>query len=241
MLGCDLVRYPRVEALRGLFELVDDPAVAAGQLDRPTHDGRQHGLEVECGADGLADLSQGLELLDRTCQLSGSSLELLQQSHVFDRDDGLVCEGRHQVDLLVGEGADLRAPYEDGTDEHALPKHRDAQAGPETADPLMLGQLILRIGQDIEDVNRLAHDGYSPHHRSTPRANVIVLQELSELRGGAVDCSRAHGLAVKSKNGSERRVAEFRRVLDEDFEHRLEIERRATDHLEHFARGGLLL
>src|SRR5205807_10185598 len=144
------------------------------------------------------------------------------------------------VDRLGGEGADLRAPYEDGGDEHALPEHRDTQAGPEASVPLMLGQLILRIGQDIEDVNHLAHDGYSPHHRSTPRANVIVLQELSELRGGAVDCSRAHGLAVKSKNGPERRVAEFRRVLDEDFEHRLEIERRANDHLAHFVRWGFV-
>ena len=73
----DLMRGPRVEDLRGLVELVDDPAVAAGELDRAADDGLEHGLEVERGADGLADLAERPELADRSRQVLRPRLQLL--------------------------------------------------------------------------------------------------------------------------------------------------------------------
>ena len=85
--GVMLVRGPRVEGLGGLVELVDDPAVAAGELDRAADDGRQHGVEVERGADGLADLAERPELADRARQIPRPRLELLEQADVLDGDD----------------------------------------------------------------------------------------------------------------------------------------------------------
>jgi len=44
---------PRLKGLRYLVELVDDPAVATGQLDSAADDGLKHGLELERGAVGV--------------------------------------------------------------------------------------------------------------------------------------------------------------------------------------------
>ncbi|HMH54535.1 MAG TPA: hypothetical protein VK548_30145 [Candidatus Acidoferrum sp.] len=48
-------------------------------------------------------------------------------------------------------------------------------------------------------------------------------------------------LAVEPEDMATACATESRRVLDERFEHRLKIERRAADDLEDFAGGGLLL
>ena len=61
----------------GLVELVDDSLVAAGELDRAADDGREHGLEVERGADGLADLAERLELADRSREVPRPRLQLV--------------------------------------------------------------------------------------------------------------------------------------------------------------------
>ena len=73
----DAVRGPRVEALGGLVELVDDPAVAARELDGPADDRLEHGLEVERGTDRLADLAERPELADRSRQIPRPRLQLL--------------------------------------------------------------------------------------------------------------------------------------------------------------------
>jgi hypothetical protein len=46
--------------LRTLLELVDDAAVASGQLNGAADDGLEHGLELERGADSSADLTEDL-------------------------------------------------------------------------------------------------------------------------------------------------------------------------------------
>src|SRR5712692_10612822 len=96
-------------------------------------------------------------------------LQLGEQPHVLDRDDGLVGEGRYQVNLLVGEGTNLSAPQRESTDEHTLPEHRNSQQRAEAAKLLRLGQLILGIRQDIEDMNCPVLQGNPPRSRSAPR------------------------------------------------------------------------
>src|SRR5258705_9964600 len=241
MLGRDPVCGPRVKALEGLIDLVDDAAVAGGELDRAADDGRQHGFEVERGADGLADLAQRLQLLHRAGELSGPRLQLLEEAHVLDRDHRLVGERGRQVDLLLGERPDFGSPDHDGTDEYALPEHRDAHDRTEASDLLCLELLKLRIGQDVEDVNRLMLETNSPHHRLASRAKLASHPELPELWGGAEECSDAKDLAVESIDVAVGGSAELRGVLDEGIQHRLEIERRTTNHLEDLSGRRLLL
>ena len=62
-------------------------------------------------------------------QVAVARLQLLEQPHVLDGDDGLVGEGLEQLDLLVGEGSGLaRAPTAIAPDGHAVAQHRNARA-----------------------------------------------------------------------------------------------------------------
>ena len=66
-------------------------------------DSRQHGFEVESGADYLADFAEGFELAYRACQFVGSLIQFFEQADVLYGDDRLVGEGFEQFDLLVCE------------------------------------------------------------------------------------------------------------------------------------------
>ena len=90
-----------------------------------------------------------------------------EQADVLDRDDRLVGEGRHQLDLLVGEGLDLRPPDHDHAEDSALPEHRDGEDRPMhlLLAPLSLGPPVLGIGQDVGDVHGPALQSGSARRR----------------------------------------------------------------------------
>src|SRR4029453_2698977 len=88
-LGIEHVGRPEVEDLGELVVLPDGRAAGAGQLGRGIYAGRQHGVEIERGADRLADLAQRRELRDRAAQLIGALAYLVKQPRVLDRDDRL--------------------------------------------------------------------------------------------------------------------------------------------------------
>jgi hypothetical protein len=68
----------------------------------------EHGLEItRSGTDDLKHLGGGGLLLQSFGQFARSLLLRLEQPHVFDRDHGLVGEGRDQLDLFVGKRVDL--------------------------------------------------------------------------------------------------------------------------------------
>ena len=94
---------PLDELLCPLVVLEDDAPVEPRQLDGARDDGGQHRLEIERGADGASHLAQRRELLDRAGEIGGPGLQLLEQPHVLDRDDGLIREGLDQLDLALGE------------------------------------------------------------------------------------------------------------------------------------------
>ena len=73
-----------------LLVLVDRAAVDAGELRRERDDPAEDGLEVEGGADRLAHLGQRPELPHRPAELVRPLLQLPEQAHVLDGDDGLV-------------------------------------------------------------------------------------------------------------------------------------------------------
>ena len=99
----------QVEHLGRFVVLMDGAAVHAGELRGPRHDRREHGLQIQRRADGLSDLAQRLQFADRSHELAGPRLELLEQAHVLDGDHGLVGEGPQQRDLFFGERPGFRA------------------------------------------------------------------------------------------------------------------------------------
>ena len=95
---------PRHEHSGRLVELVDRAAgVGLRQLDCVGDDGHQHGLEVQRGADRLADFPERAHFLDGARERLGARLELLEQPHVLDGDHRLIGEGVKQLDVLCGK------------------------------------------------------------------------------------------------------------------------------------------
>src|SRR4030095_14883685 len=89
-------------------------------------------------------------------------------------------------------------------------------------------------------MNGSALDLDPAHERSSPTWDGVLLNELSELSWNSEVRRPSVDLAVKPQDKPCIRTTEPGGVFDERREYRLQIERRAADHLEHFTRGGLL-
>ena len=96
---------------------------------RALDDGVEHRLHV-CGraADDAEHLGRCRLMLQRLAQFRVALLDLLEQPHVLDRDDGLVGEGFEQRDLLLGERPHFGAANQDSADRDSLTKQRRGQA-----------------------------------------------------------------------------------------------------------------
>jgi hypothetical protein len=122
-----LVLLQELRNLRRQAELRDDPGGAV--LEAPQHcepgfanaSRRQHSehrvelavrLEMTCSTPRL-------RLPPSDCEVACAP-QFIQQAHVLDRDDGLLGEIAQQLDLLVGEGADLLTEDADRTNELAV-------------------------------------------------------------------------------------------------------------------------
>ena len=121
-------------------------------------DSRQHGFEVESGADYLADFAEGFELAYRACQFVGSLIQFFEQADVLDGDHGLVGEGFEQCDLLFCKRADLGAANNDRADRDAFAQERVART---VRVPLMLhacldsGNSCLDFAPHVVNMDRL--------------------------------------------------------------------------------------
>src|SRR4029453_13130864 len=89
-------------------------------------------------------------------------------------------------------------------------------------------------------MNGSALDLDPAHERSSPTWDGVLLNELSELSWNSEVRRPSVDLAVKPQDKPCIRTTEPGGVFDERRADRLQIERRAADHLEHFTRGGLL-
>src|SRR5262245_27523806 len=88
----------------------DESIVRLTQASRRLDECIEYRLQVERGAaDHLEDVGGGGLLLQRFSQL-------VEQARVFDGDDGLAGEISDQLDLLVREGANLKAIDANNTD-----------------------------------------------------------------------------------------------------------------------------
>src|SRR5262249_43563051 len=111
------------------IELENVSARGAAKPRRALDQGLQHGLQIESrAADDLEHVGGGGLLLQRLAQL-------VEQARVLNGDDGLGSEVCHQLDLLVGEGADLLAINTDYADDLALFNHRHIQQRARPAKP----------------------------------------------------------------------------------------------------------
>ena len=108
-LGARAEAGPQRELAAVGLVLEDRPAVGLRQLDGAGDDRREHLVGVEARADGLADLAEGAQLVDRAGELGAALLQLAEQMDVLDRDRALGGERRDELDRRVVERGDLGA------------------------------------------------------------------------------------------------------------------------------------
>ena len=107
--------------------------------------------------------------------------------------------------------------------------------------PPPYGIRVFGIGQNVEDMNDFAFKQDAPGYRSTVDSSWVTCEELGVFTGEPVGRFDVESFALRSTYGNRVRLAKARRRLDQCVEHRLQIERRAADDLEHVGGGGLLL
>src|SRR5690242_19259542 len=105
----------------------------------------------------------------------------------------------------------------------------------------MLAELIIGISEHVQHVHRAMLDLDPTHKRRSAATNRILFNVLPPLFRGSEVSRPSMYLAIKSQDKSRVRATEPSSIFDKCFEHRFESERRAADHLEHFAGRRLLL
>ena len=97
---------------------MDRGDVGFAQVHRRFGQRVEHRLQIERrAADDFEHVGGGGLLLQRFGQLVTALLLGFEQSHVLDRDDGLVGEGLDQSDLLVGERPEFEAINDDDAEQ----------------------------------------------------------------------------------------------------------------------------
>ena len=144
--------------------------------------------------------------------------------------------------LLGGEGSNLHPPHRNRANEDTFATHRHAKKRPDTATFRSLGEgTPVRIGLRIEDLYCPILNSSAPDDRAVSWPNRVTVYPLPKARRGIVIRCEVVQLTVRPKDEPLLGCAKPRRALDQSVEHRLQIERRAANDLEHVGGSGLLL
>src|SRR5262245_65255859 len=121
------------------------------QASRGLRDGIKHGLKIELGsADRAEHLADRSLIFQRFRKFPRARLHLLEQPRVLYGDDGLVGEGLHQLDLLIGEWSYLLTVDGQSANEAILFQQGYEEGGPCTT--LLDGTDDKRIAGQIAGV-----------------------------------------------------------------------------------------
>ncbi len=174
------------------------------------------------------------------------ALQLLEQPHVLDGDDGLRGKGLQEADLTVREGTYLPAVHGEGANEPSLLQQGDHQKRSHALEldnrstqRVAFGEG--RVREHIVDVHRaeLLEDPGQGRVRPGPDGSAPVV--LDERRLGAPEGGGVVGLAVEEEQSAALRLAQPRGVVEDRVEHGLDVGRRARDDAQDLGGGRLLL
>jgi hypothetical protein len=229
----------RGDVERAVLEQQDLAELRLAQVRGALGDDLQHRLDV-----GRRSRRDAQDLGDRGLLLE-RLLGLVEQAHVVDGDRGLAREGLDQRDLVVAE-APGDVPREDDAAVRVAAAHqRDDQHRPqlEPHHVRARGGELVEVLADVGEVEGGAVGRGAPGER---RAVVGHVRRVGELRGARrhpalVARDRVEDVAVDQQDARVGRVAQERRPLGDDVEHRLHVGRRARDHAQDLGDGRLLL
>src|SRR5262249_8054771 len=190
------------------------------------------------GADDLEHVGGGGLLLQRLPQL-------VEQTRVLDRDNGLSCKIAHQLDLLLAEWPHVLAIDGDGHDERILLEHRHPQGRARAAqvgvgDQPRIAFEIWRHRSDVVDLHRLLDPAYLGMAAFWMNAEWRVLGR-GECRRHVVDRGDTRSVSLIQLQYAELSTAQPGCILQHGFEYRLELAGRARDDTEDLRSRRLLL
>ena len=224
----------------------DGALVGLAKPRRRFNQGSQDCSKIKCGtADDLEHVGGRSLLLQRFAQILGARLHFVEQPRIFDGDHRLIGEGGYKLDLFLGKGLRQYLVDEDDADDRPVAQERDAKCGSIAADLLNLTPGIFRVRQHVGDVHHPTLKRASSRDAAAFEGNVMSLQIVPEPRvrfGGVTEAGRkAKKVALALEQPCMIGVTEPCRGFDQCIEHRLQIERRTADDLEHICGRGLLL
>jgi hypothetical protein len=97
-------------------------------------------------------------------ELAALVLDFVKQPHIFHRDDGLVGEGRRQLNLSVGEWPHDGTREKDHAYRVSFAQQWNTERGADSGLSCPFQKRVFRIGQNIGNMNRLALENGASHH-----------------------------------------------------------------------------
>ncbi len=164
----------------------------------------------------------------------------IEQARVLHGDHGLVGKGGNQLDLPLAERLHPETNQHDDADELAFTYQRHPKLGVST--PANRFEItVFRVGSSIFDVDRLPVQQYAPDGRVAARRERKPAHECVEVGFVTKGRRRPVCLVIADDDMGRVRRTQPRGGFDQRVQNRLEVERRPADHLQHVARGGLIL
>src|SRR5215469_16694389 len=158
-----------------------------------------------------------------------------------DRDHLLVSECGYQLDLLFCERIHFIAGEREYADRYSFAQQWHAKDGWITECLLIAHQSIFGIDEHVRNVNCSTLQSDSPHNTAAVRLNRMFQRIPLRFGGVAVDSADPKNFSITHLDGALIGRAKPSGRLRQRVEHRLQIERRAADNLEHIGCRRLLL
>ena len=143
--------------------------------------------------------------------------------------------------VRAAERRDRRLPEHDHAEHAVLAQHRDAEHRAEAAELERARHRVLRVVAGVADLHRLALGADAADDRARAGLQRHAHDVVAVGLRGAERVRAAVDVPVEDVDQPGVGAAEPHRLLEHGLEHRLELERRAPEHLEHAVGGGLAL
>ena len=174
--------------------------VGAAKARHRLHQRVENRLEIDGRtADDLEHVGGRGLLLKRLAQIVGARLNLIEQPHVLDGDDGLVGEGLQQRDLTISEWPHLE-PINENYSQHLVRfEHGNREYGSKGFH-LPRPVSVLGVGLGIEHVDGTLLEGGARSGAGPSGQDWILFDESSDFGGGVVSRHNTQVFTVETEN-----------------------------------------
>src|SRR4029077_17891030 len=205
--------------------------LGARELGCLGHDRRQDGFKIHRRIDSLGHFAERPQLPNRLREFSGSGLKFMEQSGVFNRDDGLRRKIRYQFNLLFGEGAHFLTVDGKDTNQLVLLEHWYVQQRAEATEfngghKNRLALYICRLRLDVDNMNCLLRLSDTTKGSTRARSLRASLPKLRKCRRHAEHRRRVQEAILVTKQDSKTRLANANCIRQHRLEYRLQFARR---------------